>query len=100
MNKHMDIIVARDFGKMFSFKKKTERIEYDAILLQYYFLSEFELAMERRNMTKAQLAKKLKCSPSWLTQMWRGDKRMSLVMAAKIAYTLGITLSITSHSIK
>lgn len=100
MSNIMEHIVSRDFKKMFAFKSKTERIEHDAMLLQYLFLSEFEEAMEKRKMTKSDLAKKLKCSPSWLTQMWRGDKRMSLLMCAKIAYTLGLSIDINSTPIK
>lgn len=100
MSKYMQAIVSRKFKEIFKHKNKAEEIEHNSMMLQYYILSEFEAAMEKRSMNKADLAKKLKCSPSWLTQMWRGDKRMSLLMAAKIAYTLGISISISSEPIK
>lgn len=100
MSEYMQHIVDRKWKKIFSFKNKSERIEHDAMMLQYYFLSEFEAAMEQRKMTKAQLARKLKCSASWLTQVWRGDKKLTLLLAVKISYTLGLNISISSTPIK
>lgn len=72
-------------------------VKFDAEYISLVFLSEVEKVMDVRGMRKADLAKMLNTSKSYLTQLWRGDKVLSLEMIARIGIALNIKFKIKAH---
>lgn len=56
--------------------------------LMYRFLSEVERITEDRNITRRKLATMVGTSPSYITQLYRGNKVISLEMLAKLESAL------------
>ena len=70
-------------------------------LLSFRFLSEIEKAMESHvdgALTKKELAQKVGTSPSYITQLFRGDRLINIPMLYKMLKAVEITIEITSRS--
>lgn len=72
-------------------------VQFDAEHLSLVFLSEVEKTMDNRGMRKTDLAKMLNTSKSYLTQLWNGDKVLSLQMIARIQIALNIKFTIKAN---
>lgn len=81
-------------------KTKAEKIEHDAGMLSLYFLSEVEKVLDERKLTKKALAKKVGTSPSYITQLFRGHKLLSMEMISKIQYALKIKFTVKAEQLK
>ncbi len=68
-----------------------ERIEFDADRIQLDFVHIILQYMERRNVTKKELAKKLKVSQKFLSDIFSSDERMDFVLLGRIYKVLDIT---------
>jgi ribosome-binding protein aMBF1 (putative translation factor) len=75
-------------------RTKEEKIESDSLALMACFLTRIEWVLEKNSITKKMLAKKIDTSPSYLTQVFRGDKPLNFVTLAKIQKALGIQFEI------
>lgn len=71
-------------------------IVHEAEYISLVFLSEIEKQMDKKGLKKSELAKMLNTSKSYLTQLWRGDKILSLAMIAKMQKVLKIKFTITT----
>lgn len=71
-------------------------IVHEAEYISLVFLSEIEKQMDKNGLKKSELAKMLNTSKSYLTQLWRGDKILSLAMIAKMQKVLKIKFTITT----
>ena len=89
MNNSLDL-------RVLSFK---DELDYEAGLLSLIFLSEIEKHMDQIGMNKTDLAKKLNTSKSYLTQLWRGDKKLNMAMIARIQLALNIKFDIALKQI-
>lgn len=78
------------FKKLFDDKTEDEMIKHDELLLMASFLSEIEAAQKIRNVNRGELARLIKTSPSYLTQVFSGDKPLNFNTLAKIQKTLNI----------
>lgn len=76
------------------FKDEKEKIDTDAGFISLVFISEIEKHMDRIGISKADLARELKTSKSYLTQLWRGDKYLNMAMIAKIQFVLRVKFEI------
>lgn len=85
------------FKNIFDFNNISERIEHDRVMHSLYYISEIEKEMERQSINKAELAKKLCTSKSYLTQLWQGDKVLNMEMIAKIQYVLNIKFKVSTN---
>lgn len=85
-----------EFEELFSFKSKEEELEHEAKLLMFRFLSELEKLNGDRPIKKKDLAIALGTSPSYITQLFRGDKLINLASLAKIEKAYNITFEITA----
>lgn len=72
-----------------------EKIESEARLIMFRFLSIIEEKCEALGWNRKQLAEKVGTSPSYMTQLYRGDKMVNLVMLAKFQKALNLNFEIT-----
>lgn len=84
-----DMIKAK-FDEIFENRTKQERLKLDAYMLMAAFLSEIEIILEHEKISKKTLAQKIDTSPSYLTQVFRGDKPLNFMTLAKIQTALNI----------
>ena len=68
----------------------------DAQVLMYRFLTEVEKITEEKNISRRQLAKLVGTSPSYITQLFQGNKIISLEFLGRIQRALGIKFEITA----
>ncbi len=91
--------VSSEFESLFTHKNEKEELEHDARMIMYRFLSEIENIENSGNpIKKNELAKKLKVSPSFITQLFNGDKLMNFTLLAKIQDAFNITFEIKARS--
>ena len=86
-----------EFEELFSFKSKEEELEHETKLLMFRFLSELENINGDKPMKKRDLAIALGTSPSYITQLFRGDKVINLATLAKIEKAYNITFEIRAR---
>lgn len=82
--------------RVFKFKSIEEKIEHETNMISFRFLSEVEKRCDKKGINRTQLAEMLGTSKSYITQLYRGDKVLSLEMIAKIQQALEIKFSIRS----
>lgn len=82
--------IKEQFESIFNNKTIEEELRLESYLLMASFLSEIELILEKRRVTKANLAMQVGTSPSYLTQVFNGDKPLNFVTLAKIQKALNI----------
>jgi transcriptional regulator with XRE-family HTH domain len=76
--------ISPEFENLFTFKTKDDETEHEAKMLMFRFLSELEKLNGDKPFKKKDLAKALKTSPSYITQLFNGDKLINLTTLAKI----------------
>ena len=69
---------------MLTFTDKNEEVEHEAAMIMFQFLSEITKVMEDKKISKKDLAKIIGTSPSYITQLFRGDKLINFKTLAKI----------------
>jgi transcriptional regulator with XRE-family HTH domain len=87
-----------NWDDIFSFKNEEHEIEHDAQILIYRFLSEVEKFQNLQGINKKELAKKIKTSPSFITQIFRGSKAINFELLAKLQKALNISFQISAKS--
>lgn len=71
-------------------KSEEELIQEEADILMANYLSE----IEKLGITKKEIAEKIKTSPSYLTQVFRGDKPLNFITLAKIQRALKVRFTV------
>ena len=74
----------KKFQDLLGFSTDAELIEHRSKMIMFSFLHFVELEMEKRNMTKKDLAKELKTSASFVTKLFTGTKTINLLTIAKL----------------
>ncbi|WPP53600.1 helix-turn-helix domain-containing protein [Catalinimonas niigatensis] len=87
------------FKDLFEFEDEKEEIKHRARILMFRFLSEVEKIVEKKKLKKKDLAKMIGTSPSYVTQLFRGDKLINLETLAKLQKVLGIEFVIKSKKV-
>ena len=82
------------FEQLDSNKTEEELIAEDSYGLQASFLSEIERLSRQHGFNRKELAAKIKTSPSYLTQVFRGDKPLNFLTLAKINRALDIRFDV------
>lgn len=85
-----------EFEDLFSFQSKEEKIEHDAQMISYRFLSEVEKVCEEKKIKKKDLAETLGTSRSYITQLFRGNKQVNTYILAKLEDALDISFEINA----
>lgn len=65
------------FGKLLNDFSDTEKLEMEAMAIGHAYLSEAQRVMDDRGMNRKDLAERMDVSPSFLTQLFRGDRPVS-----------------------
>ena len=73
----------KELEELVTFKDDEERIEIKASFLQIDILKEVKTLMEEKNISRTELAQKLKKSKSFISQLFSGDKALNLKMIAQ-----------------
>ena len=73
---------------------REEKLELETLMLSTKFLSEIERVCQNNNILKKDLAGMIGTSPSFITQLFRGNKIVNLETLAKIQLALGISFDI------
>jgi len=89
MNTIFDDIEAQ-FRGLESSKTEDALIKEDAYVLQADYLSEIERLYMDGGLNRKELAEKIKISPSYLSQVFRGDKPLNFLTLAKIKRALNL----------
>ena len=71
-----------------------DKLEGETLRLMFRFLSKIEQVMEAENITKKALATLIGTSPSYITQLFRGNKVINLQTISKIEAALDITFEV------
>ena len=77
----------------------SEKLENQANLLMFQFLSVVEARCKELGWKRKQLAEKIGTSASYITQLFRGDKQVNFVTLAKFQKVLGIEFEITGKGV-
>ncbi len=72
-----------------------ERIELDTQILAFKFLSLIEKCQDIKKVSRKELAKRIETSPSYITQLFRGDKLPNLEILAKMSNALKFDFQIS-----
>lgn len=72
-----------------------DKLENDANILMFRFLSIIEKKCEILGLNRKQLAKKIGTSPSFITQLYRGDKLVNMLTLAKFQRALKLEFEIS-----
>lgn len=89
--------VEKDYEDIFSFNNSTDKVNHDAKMIMFRFLSEIEKVWVSKNgkdVKKKELAELIKMSPSYITQLYNGDKLVNLNTLAKFQEALNIDFNI------
>lgn len=82
------------FDQLFGQLSEQDKLENDANLLMFRFLSIIETKCEELGLNRKQLAEKVGTSASYITQLFRGDKLINMITLAKFQKALGVEFEI------
>lgn len=92
--------IQKDFDQLLTPSSDEERQEADAQLLTAKFLSCIQEITDQRNIKRKELAALIGTSPSYLTQVFRGNKPINLLTLVKIQRALRIEFEVSVKRIK
>lgn len=82
------------FNKLFNERTQEEILASEARLLSFRFLDVIERKIKKEGLSRKELAQKVGTSPSYITQLFRGDKLINLSILAKMKQALNIEFEI------
>lgn len=86
-----------DFNSLFESLSSEDMDKHEARMIMYRFLSEIERVYGKKRGLKSLLAQSVGKSKSFITQLFNGDKIVSLSMLAKFQRALGIKFKIIAY---
>jgi transcriptional regulator with XRE-family HTH domain len=89
--------IKTELDLLFNSKTESQLIERDALMLQANYLSEIERIAKESGINRKEIATKIKTSPSYLTQVFRGDKPLNFLTLAKIKRALNLRFNVTAE---
>ncbi len=89
--------VSDKWHDILNFSTSEEATAHEAQMLMFRFISEIEKYQELQNCSRKALSQKIKTSPSYITQVFRGDKPLNFETLAKIQSALNITFHIHAY---
>ena len=78
------------FSDLFANRTEEQQREDAAQLLSFRFLSEVERLMQEKGFTKRKLAELVGTSPSYITQLFRGDRLLNIDMLARFEQVFNV----------
>ena len=90
--------ISKEFEDLFTFQDEKEELNHEAHMIMFRFLSEVEeYHSDGKNIKRNELASKLEVSPSYITQLFKGDKLLNFTMLAKIQKAFNITFEVKAR---
>ncbi len=86
------------FDKLLAFENDQEQFEHEAQMLAFQFLAKIDKKMEKLEMSKKELAQRVGTSPSFITQMFRGDRKPNWNILAKMQKELNLEFKIVTNN--
>ncbi|KAB2869469.1 MAG: helix-turn-helix transcriptional regulator [Bacteroidales bacterium] len=86
------------FDELLNSTTPEEQFEHEAQLLAFKFLSIIDAEMEAQNISKKALAEKVGTSQSFITQLFRGDRKPNWTILAKMQKELGLQFTISTNN--
>ena len=84
--------ITEGYENLFSFTSEEEELEHESRMIMFKFLKELDvLSGSGRKLKKKDLAIALDKSPSFISQLYSGEKLLSLKLLAKIQKAFDIT---------
>ena len=87
------------FNSLLSESSEEEGLNHDAYMLMAGYLSEIERIQKKKSINRKELAKEIDISPSYLTQVFRGDKPLNFYTLAKIQRKLKIRFQVAAYEL-
>lgn len=85
---------ATELQQLLSFSSDQERYEHKATFYSLIFVYKIQEVMELKGISKAELAKACDTSRSYITQLFRGHKRLNFLFIAKVFAFLDIEFEV------
>ncbi|MEI6143036.1 MAG: helix-turn-helix transcriptional regulator [Mariniphaga sp.] len=82
------------YDQLFGQMTEQDKLENQASLLMFRFLSIIETKREEFGWSRKELAEKIGTSASYITQLFRGDKLVNMITLVKFQNVLGIEFDI------
>ncbi len=95
----MNISIKKEWDALLGSLSQEELISSKADLLALQFLGLVDQKMEQENISKNELAKRIGTSPSFITQLFRGDRKPNWNILAKMAMELGLKFRVLDEEI-
>lgn len=92
-------IINQEFEDLFSFDSEKEELEHDAKAIMFRFLSSFNKMIDEP-VKKKEIAEAINTSPSYITQLFKGDKLINLITLAKLEKAFDFTFEIQAKKNK
>jgi transcriptional regulator with XRE-family HTH domain len=89
-----EFTIAPGFEKLFEFDTLEDANMHHAKIIMMKFLQAMEKSMGKNKLNKKTLAGILGVSPSYVTQLYNGDKLINLEMIARIEQAFGIEFKV------
>lgn len=88
-----EIKVEKGFEDLFSFTNEEDEIRHMASTIMFKFISQLELITDGK-ITKKKWSEIIGTTPSYVTQLFNGDKLMNLLTMAKIEKALSVEIDL------
>lgn len=85
-----------EFEDLFTFKSEKEELEHEAKMIMLRILSSFEKMLDRP-VQKKEIANAINTSPSYVTQLFKGDKLINFITLAKLQNAFDFTFHIEAR---
>ena len=89
-----EFVIAPGFEKLFEFETDDDANIHQAKIIMMKFLHEMEKSLGKQPLKKKELAAIVGVSPSYVTQLYNGDKLINLEMIARIEQAFGIEFKV------
>jgi len=86
-----------EFADLFESSSQEDEIRHEARVIMYRFMSEVERLIDEKNINKKELASLIGTSPSYITQLFKGNKLLNLETAAKFQRAFNIKFDIKAY---
>jgi DNA-binding Xre family transcriptional regulator len=86
------------FKKLDHFENEEEKIEHEKMMAMFGFLSDVQKIIDEKGWSRQRLAAEIGVSPSYLSQLYSGNKVISLEMITKLTVALECNFDIKLHS--
>jgi transcriptional regulator with XRE-family HTH domain len=93
-----EVIAAPGYEDLLIFEDINEEDRHNAAMIMFKFLSGIE-DVTKDKLSRKKLAELIGTSPSYITQLFRGDKLINLLTIAKLERVLNIEFDITPRFI-